>query len=101
MTTLSVWTDGNSWVVASSAADALARTGQHEDDSPLGSWEALPPEEDLAFVMEDDGPLMLPTRPYEIAKSGFGMRKQQATCAEWVEAVTSGQLEPYLGSMDW
>jgi hypothetical protein len=97
---MSVWTDGNSWVVASSAEVARTITGMCEDDSPLASWEALSPDDELSFVMSDDEPLMLPSEPWEQVLD-VEMRKQRAPCARWVEAVTSGRLEPYLGSMDW
>lgn len=100
MTTLSVWTDGNSWAVAASAEDALAATGMHEDDSPIKSWEALLPDEELAFAMSDDEPLMLPGEPWEQILD-IGMRRQRATCARWVAEVAAGRLDAYLGSMDW
>lgn len=100
-TTLSVWTDDNSWAVATSAEAARTIVGLTEDDSPLASWEALPPDEDLSFHMDGDEPLMLPGMPWETLDDGSGRVRQRASCAEWVAAVTSGRLEPYLGSMDW
>lgn len=78
---LQVWTDGEDWVVAESAEDAMMVMVEHAGscDSDLSEWKALPDGETLRVTVEDD-----PAERY--AK----------TCAEW-----AAEGRGHLASVNW
>ena len=78
---LRMWTDTHDWVVATSVEDARAivteLTGSCE--SEVDEWEALPNEQVLKVVTDDDPP-----------------QRQAKTCAEWV-----AEGRGHVASADW
>lgn len=76
-----VWHNGNDWVVASGATEALGvwclHTGEDESDYSAGDWEREPDDKVLK-VVDDDG------------------NRDAKTCADWAKDGPQ-----YLFSRDW